>query len=277
MVRILVALAACVAIACVLAQQPTPQQQPAAVQLQRGIYAQSTAGDLDSAIQEYRAIVASNHSQRAVAAQAQYRLAQALLQKGNLTAAAQEFQILASNYGDYEDLIKSMASVNAAVRVSQTAPIGTFENGRFHHNLTGIEFNAPAGWQLAYQSASSGQCESVGFKDPVSGVEVSVWMRPEHIDAQEIDNWLDFSQARKHLDREDGWTLRSGSTRRTVGGQKALSATADISGQGQQLVELMNWVASTNCFAQFWGQVPVDKVSILQNALDQVMSSAKIP
>ena len=40
MVRILVALAACVAIACVLAQQPTPQQQPAAVQLQRGIYAQ---------------------------------------------------------------------------------------------------------------------------------------------------------------------------------------------------------------------------------------------
>jgi len=90
MARKLAVLAACAAVACVLAQQPTSPPQPAAVQLQRAIYAQSTAGDLDSAIQQYRAIIASNPSQSAVAAQAQDRLAQALVQKGDLAAGAQQ-------------------------------------------------------------------------------------------------------------------------------------------------------------------------------------------
>jgi tetratricopeptide (TPR) repeat protein len=80
-------------------------QQPPAVQLQKGLYSQNAAGNLDAAIQKYRQILASNPSERPVAAQAQYRLAQALLQKGDLSGAAQEFQTLAVNYPESKDLI----------------------------------------------------------------------------------------------------------------------------------------------------------------------------
>ena len=53
-------------------------------QLQRGIYTQQTAGDLDSAIRIFRQIIASNPTRKVYAAQAQVHLAQALLQKGDL-------------------------------------------------------------------------------------------------------------------------------------------------------------------------------------------------
>ena len=60
--------------------------QPASQLLERGIYAQQVAGDLDGAIKIYRQIVASNPPQREYAAQAQYLLVQALLQKGDASA-----------------------------------------------------------------------------------------------------------------------------------------------------------------------------------------------
>src|ERR1022692_4852788 len=78
--------------------------------MQKGIYTQETAGDLDGAIAIYRQIVSSGNSPRDLAAQAQYRLAQTLLQKGDLPNAAQEFEKLARNYADYGKLISSMAS-----------------------------------------------------------------------------------------------------------------------------------------------------------------------
>jgi tetratricopeptide (TPR) repeat protein len=83
--------------------------QTAAELLQKGIYAQETEGNLDNAILIYRQIVNSAPSQRDVAAQAQYRLAQALLQKGNLTEASREFERLARDYADYSSLVSSAA------------------------------------------------------------------------------------------------------------------------------------------------------------------------
>src|SRR5215469_14286245 len=77
--------------------------------LQKGIYAQETEGNLDNAILIYRQIVNSAPSQRDVAAQAQYRLAQAQLQKGNLTEASREFERLARDYADYGSLVSSLA------------------------------------------------------------------------------------------------------------------------------------------------------------------------
>jgi hypothetical protein len=84
--------------------------QTAAELLQKGIYDQETAGDLDGAIAVYRQIVNSGSSPRDVAAQAQYRLAQSLLQKGDLPNGAQEFSNLARNYADYGKLVSSLAT-----------------------------------------------------------------------------------------------------------------------------------------------------------------------
>jgi tetratricopeptide (TPR) repeat protein len=101
-------------------------QQTAAEQMQKGIYTQETAGDLDGAIAIYRQIVNSGNSPRDLAAQAQYRLAQSLLQKGDLSNAAQEFEKLARSYADYGKLVSSLASM---ARGSTTATI-TFPGGR---------------------------------------------------------------------------------------------------------------------------------------------------
>lgn len=84
--------------------------QTAAELMQKGIYTQETAGDLDGAIAIYRQIVNSGSAPRDLAAQAQYRLAQSLLQKGDLGNAATEFNNLARNYADYGRLVSSMAA-----------------------------------------------------------------------------------------------------------------------------------------------------------------------
>ena len=99
---------------------------PAAAQtagelLQKGIYTQDTAGDLDGAIAIYRQIVNSGNSPRDIAAQAQYRLAQSLIEKGDLANGATEFSNLARNYADYGKLIASLA---AQASKSVTVPGG---------------------------------------------------------------------------------------------------------------------------------------------------------
>jgi hypothetical protein len=83
--------------------------QTATELLQKGIYAQETEGNLDNAILIYRQIVNSAPSHRDIAAQAQYRLAQALLQKGDLATASAEFAKLSRDYSDYRNLISSLA------------------------------------------------------------------------------------------------------------------------------------------------------------------------
>jgi TolA-binding protein len=92
-----------------LAAIPTAAQTTAEL-LQKGIYAQETEGNLDNAILIYRQIVNSAPSQRDLAAQAQYRLAQALLQKGDLTTASKEFERLARDYADQSNLVSSLAA-----------------------------------------------------------------------------------------------------------------------------------------------------------------------
>jgi outer membrane protein assembly factor BamD (BamD/ComL family) len=89
----------------------TGYAQTAGEQMQKGIYTQENVGDLDGAIAIYRKIVNSGNSPREIAAQAQYRLAQSLLQKGDLSNAAQEFERLARNYADYSKLVSGMASM----------------------------------------------------------------------------------------------------------------------------------------------------------------------
>ncbi len=99
-------LAVCTTITPSLAQTTTEL-------LQKGIYTQETEGNLDNAILIYRQIVNSAPSQRDLAAQAQFRLAQALLQKGDLTSAAQEFDKLARDYSDYRNLVSTLSAQNS--------------------------------------------------------------------------------------------------------------------------------------------------------------------
>jgi hypothetical protein len=100
--------------------------------LQKGIYTQDTAGDLDGAIAIYRQIVNSGNSPREIAAQAQYRLAQSLIEKGDLANGATEFSNLARNYADYGRLIASLAA-----RASESVRVPGGRGGRGGGDLAG--------------------------------------------------------------------------------------------------------------------------------------------
>jgi hypothetical protein len=73
--------------------------------LEKGIYAQDTKGDIDSAIAIYRQLVAEQDINRSLAAQAQFRLAQCY-QKQNRTAdATAAFQKLVHDYPNETNLV----------------------------------------------------------------------------------------------------------------------------------------------------------------------------
>src|SRR4051812_30983492 len=108
--------------------------QTVAEQLQKGMYAQDTSGDVDGAITIYRAIVASAQGNRGEQATAQYRLSQALLKKGDLDGAAREFQRLAANYSEYRTLISTLSG--RAQGKNSRFTRGTLVNGRYIHTAT---------------------------------------------------------------------------------------------------------------------------------------------
>src|ERR1035438_8943371 len=79
--------------------------QSAADLLQKGIHAQETVGDVDSAIQIFRQVAASPAANMVLAAQAQYQLVVCMLQKGDRGAARKELDLLARNFPDQPDLL----------------------------------------------------------------------------------------------------------------------------------------------------------------------------
>ena len=99
--------------------QPQPPAPTPAELLQKGIFAQETSGDLDTAIKTYRQIVDAHPQQREIGAQAQYRLGMALLAKGDTNAASQEIQRLGWDYPDFKDLIASTAAASLRVLTAQ--------------------------------------------------------------------------------------------------------------------------------------------------------------
>jgi hypothetical protein len=147
--------------------------QTAAELLQKGIYAQETAGDLDAAILIYRQVISTAGDNRSLAAQAQMRIVGILLQKGDTAGATLEFNILVQNYADQKDIIASIAArLGAVLRSSGSLPTtppkltkGTLENGIYHHMLTGTEIRVPAGWSITGDGGSSGGGEAVLLAD----------------------------------------------------------------------------------------------------------------
>jgi hypothetical protein len=84
--------------------------QTAAEQLQKGIFDQETQGKVDDAINIYRQLANSTLTPREIAAQAQYRLSQSLLQKGDIANATREMERLERDFSEYKNLIASLAS-----------------------------------------------------------------------------------------------------------------------------------------------------------------------
>jgi hypothetical protein len=260
--------------------------QSAAEQLQKGIYAQQTAGDLDAAIQIFRQIVASNPTERAIAAQAQMHLAQALLQKGDLDGAAREFNTLAANYSEFREMLANMAGRVSGTGHNRVFSLGTVtlsqgEPDRYTNNLIGVSLTAPAGWKLEGDGDSSGGGQMVWFSSSAIKTDIlAVWMKASTTTESGVAGSLRGSLAHKPQDRTDytGWTVRPESvTNRMVAGWQALSAIADYTESDAKMVEYLLWVRSPKTQVFFFGRANAADLAALQSGLDQLAATAVIP
>ncbi len=92
-------------VAASLAMGSAARAASAAELLEKGIYTEETAGDLDKAISIYEKVIAEAKAGHALAAQAQYHIGQCLLKKGKKAEATAAFQKLIADFPDQKDLV----------------------------------------------------------------------------------------------------------------------------------------------------------------------------
>jgi hypothetical protein len=259
---------------------PCFAQTTPAEQMQKAIYEEETAGSLDSALQIYRQIVAGEPVQSPLALQAQYRLAQALLKKGDVASAAAEFSALAARYPDRQELFANFAT-NDPARGSTAGfnqrPAGTLGDGRFTFSRSGLAFAVPSGWKLVSNGMSSGGGDMVTFSDG-SPTEFGVWMRPELTKPADIPQKLSTTVTDKAKDNPTFVFRPEGTLNRTVAGQRALSAIADYTRDGKSLSAYYIWSYTEKVLVQFFARsIPAADLPAAQAQVDALAATAIVP
>ncbi len=259
---------------------PPSTAQSVAEQMQKAMYHQQTDGDLDAAIQGYRQVINSSPADRKVAAMAQFRLAQALLQKGELQEAAREFQAL-SNYPEYKSVIASMAGRGENGSRGSVISRGTYNSvngngGHYSNKNSGLELTVPPGWTIA-DSESSDNGDMAMLTD-ANRNQLQVWMIAEQHPATELAALLRHDLDNKASMRPTGWRIRPDSIQAGgAGDHQYLKAVADYGGNGTKVVELLVWARSTKTHALFFTTGPESALNSLTNSLGQLVSTAVIP
>ena len=248
-------------------------QTPAEL-MQKAIYEQETAGNSDGALQIYRQITATAPSQSPIAAQAQFRIAELLLQKGDLNGAAAEFSILASRYSEQQALIAKMAG---RIKGIQNQATGAVRDGRYKESRTGLEFAVPAGWKTTYNGQSSDNGDMVGFSDG-SSIDYCVWSRPENLHPGDIPKLLSGVVAFK-AKANVGFDFKPENIQnRTVAGQQAVSAIANYVDGGKNMASYYVWVYTTKAHVMFAARgVPAADLAAAQSHLEQLIATAIEP
>jgi hypothetical protein len=263
--------------------------QTAAELLQKGIYTQETAGDLDAAIQIYRQVISSAGNNRPLAAQAQMRIVGVLLQKGDTAGASLEFNILMQNYADQKEIIASIAArLGAVLRSSGTFPTtppkltkGTLENGLYRHTATGTEFRIPPGWSITNDGPSSGGGEAVMFRDGSSGQSYFVWLiaNPQKLADIPIalDQDVEYKLHQRTVDAVDGFKMRPGTLFKWgAGTRQGISVAFEFNQNGPQ-IEYDTWMRSDKNLLYFRAICPASNITMVQDSLHLLTEATTVP
>lgn len=261
---------------------------------QQGIYAQETSGNLDEAVKIYRQVMNSASGQPAIAARAQYRLAAAYIQKGDLVTAAAEFQKLVHDYPDQQKQYQGSKVALAlqrrgAISAPPAEPAGVLNGQHYHHNLTGVEFDLPAGWSLGITRPVDGDpTHMTVLADPdARAIFASVDMWKLETPSTSIAGALSRAVPQL-LARRAGtgsaphgvanYQIRDGSVEQTwIGGKQAVKGIGDYELGGQKISELVTWIFTEHTRAYFFAKMGSDDLPAVQIQFDQLVQSAKIP
>jgi hypothetical protein len=173
---------------------------------------------------------------------------------------------------------------------TSTGETGYVQDGRYHHNPTGVEFDLPAGWSVGRPAPAQGDPNTMTvLRDPDhKALFLSADMRtaethPENIPAV-LSNALTMLVARRAGQTGAGaphlvanYKIRPGSEERTtIGGQQALRAIGEYDRRGMKVTELLTWIDTEHTRVFFFAQIPSENIPALQTALAQIIQSARI-
>ena len=267
--------------------------QTATESLQKGIYTQETAGDVDGAIQIYRGVIASAGADRATAGRAQMQLVGAFLQKGDFAGASREFNTLVLSYSDQKEMLSSVvAAMRLAARMGLARPLaasgqapqltlGTLQNGIYHHTKTGTEIALPPGVSVTDDSASSGGGEAVLLNDS-AGLSYFVWIKADDVAATEIPAKLEGDMAYKihqrTVDGAQGFQVRPGTELKYAPGNaaQAVAVAFDIGKDGAQ-VEYDVFARTGKTQVYYRCICPANMVGVAQDRMQILVRATTIP
>jgi len=243
-------------ITCVLAIAAFAQS--VTVQMQRAIYLEETAGDVDGAIQIYRQILAAGPEARAYEAEAQFHLGASLLRKGNKAQAARAFQELMRKWPEQTSLV-DRASVH-------------------YVDPVGYSFTIPTGWGLRPRlpfNGGPGTC--VDLQDPENQGTATICAKPHTSQPGTIDDQLLKGEA-ELAKRARPFTMHPGSPNfGWIGGQRTLTAIADfLTGSGRS-TEWATWVQTHKYRSSVIVVTRTHDFEAFQSRFLPILNSFKLP
>jgi hypothetical protein len=160
---------------------------------------------------------------------------------------------------------------------------GRVENGRYHHDQTGLEFDVPPGFSVL---GTGDYINNEGWQATLtdsghSAVAISVWMAKRNTPSKLIPTVLAQEIPHKIARRSVGgqtYEIPGESVQMiSINGQQGIQAIGRFEQSSRKMVELLAWIHSEHTVAHFYAILPAAKLSDVQMRFDQMVESATIP
>jgi hypothetical protein len=253
--------------------------------LQKGIFAEETLGDLAEAAKVYRQVIAAPAVPRAIAQEAERRLAR-LMASQRATSVAKG---------------TALPPGQSAITL-QDQPRGAVEENRYRHLWWGIKFDLPPGWTAGDTYPSSDGGDMVTLTDQATKRSISVWMIREETPAAQVAARVANAPVEKLRQRQNGYGIpgvdppgydipKQSVQPAVVNGRQAIVAVGEYLGLDVERLfhgaspspvkvpmnELMTWIYTSQSRVFFFSRVRVDDLAPLRPYFDQVVHSAIVP
>jgi hypothetical protein len=168
---------------------------------------------------------------------------------------------------------------------------GAVENGRYHDEITGVEFDLPSAWVVSQAGHEQGRPGGLTQFADRSGKAtiITVYMMKTALSPEGVSKALE-RVIPWQISMRDGQTgggplhtvrnykIRDGSVDMTyIGGYAAVRAVGDFERGDKKFSEALAWIITEHTRTYFMVRGATEDLPSLRASLDQVLQSAKIP
>jgi hypothetical protein len=172
-------------------------------------------------------------------------------------------------------------------RSSGAAPpaSGSVENGRYHHDQTGLEFDLPAGFSV---SGTANYINNNGWQATIidsqhsNALVAAVWMAKISLAEKRIPSILDAqipAKISRRTNPDHPYEISADSIQKiSINGHQAIKAIGRYQRpDGQKMAELLTWIITEHTDVHFYAMVPANILPDVQWRFDQMVQTAIVP